>query len=161
MPALVLTSHTAIGGYAKLRLAAMREKVSAAMLGPVLRCLIVDDNAQFVVAARAILDGDELSVVGQAANAAEALQRTSELSPDLVLLDIDLGKESGFAVARQLTDEAGDAAPKIVLISTHPGDDFADLIAESPALGFVAKSELSPAAVIRLVQGSDDSSRSA
>ena len=139
----------------------MRVKASAAMLGPVLSCLLVDDNAQFVVAARAILDGDELSVVGQAANAAEAVQRMSELSPDVVLLDIDLGEESGFAVARQLADAAGDTAPKIVLISTHPGDDFADLIEESPALGFVAKSELSPAAVIRLVQGSDGGGRSA
>ena len=37
------------------------------------------------------------------------------------------------------------STPKLILISTHPEDKFADLIAESPALGFIAKAELSPA----------------
>ncbi len=121
-----------------------------------LRCLIVDDNALFQTAARGILDGSALTVVGTAANAAEAVGRTAELSPDVVLVDIDLGEESGLAVARELIERAGGVAPKIVLISSHPEDDFADLIAESPAVGFVAKSELSVAAILALVDDDDD-----
>ena len=123
-----------------------------------MRCLIVDDNALFLTAARAILDGDDLTVVGEARNMAEAVSRASELSPDLVLLDIDLGEESGFAVARELTARAGEAAPKIVLVSAHPEDDFADLIAESPALGFVAKSDLGAATVLEIVRRGDGGS---
>ena len=121
-----------------------------------LRCLIVDDNALFQTAARGILDGSELIVVGTAANAAEAIRRASELSPDVALVDIDLGEESGLAVARKLTERAGAVPPRIILISSHPEDDFADLIAESPAVGFVAKSEFSAAAILALLADGDD-----
>ena len=112
-----------------------------------LRCLIVDDNASFLAASRAILHGQELSVVGEAATAAEALRRTAELRPDLVLLDIDLAEDSGIEVARQLAKEAGAAAPAVIFISAHPAEDYADLVEESPALGFIPKSDLSTAAV--------------
>ena len=116
-----------------------------------LRCLIVDDNAEFLAAARAILEGPDVAVVGEAATAAEALELAAKLDPDLVLVDIDLGDESGFAVMRQLAERAGSSTPKLVLISTHPEDEFADLIAESPALGFIAKAELSPVTLGELV----------
>ena len=120
-----------------------------------LRCLIVDDNTHFLKAVRELLDQGELTIVGEATNAADAVQRTRELAPDVVLLDIDLGEESGFAVARELSERAPGPAPKIVLISAHPEEDFADLIAESHALGFVAKYELSAGAIVELVGGED------
>jgi two-component system, NarL family, nitrate/nitrite response regulator NarL len=116
------------------------------------RCLIVDDNAAFLETLRKVLEGRELTVVGDAATAAEALQRTEELRPDLVLLDIDLGDDSGFDVARRLADHAGPEAPKLILISVHCGEDFAEMVAESPALGFIAKSDLSAAAVIAVLR---------
>ena len=113
--------------------------------------MIVDDHAPFVAAARRILDGAELTVLGEAATGAEALERTDQLAPDVILLDIDLGGESGLDVARELARRAHGDVPLIVLISGHPEDDFADLIAEGPAVGFVAKSELSAAAIVELV----------
>jgi len=91
-------------------------------------------------------------VVGVASSGAESLERAGELMPDLILLDIDLGQESGFTVARQLADAHG-AAAKVILISTHPEDDFAELVAQSPAVGFIAKSDLSVAAIERLLDG--------
>jgi len=112
-----------------------------------LRVVIVDDNAGFLAVSRAILYGPELSVVGEAATAAEAVQRTQELQPDLVLLDIDLGEESGFDVARQLAGSPGSAPPHMIFISAHPPEDFAGIVRESPAIGFIAKAKLSPAAV--------------
>jgi len=121
-----------------------------------LRCLIVDDNASFVGAARSILDGPELTVVGAAATAAEAVQRADELAVDVTLIDIDLGEESGLALAQELAERDSHAASRIVLISAHPEDDFADLIAESPAVGFVAKSELSAGAIADLLRRADD-----
>ncbi|MDA0159266.1 response regulator transcription factor [Solirubrobacter ginsenosidimutans] len=110
-----------------------------------LRCLIVDDNAAFLHAAATLLERQGVTVVGVASTAAEALRRNIELQPDVVLVDIVLGAESGFDVARDLT---GGAA--VILISTHAEADFADLIERTPAAGFVSKSELSAEAIRRL-----------
>jgi DNA-binding NarL/FixJ family response regulator len=113
-----------------------------------LRCLIVDDNGGFRDAARSLLEREAIEVVGVASNSAEARSRVAELRPDVVLVDIALGTESGLELARALASE--DRA-KLILISTHLEADFADLIAASPAVGFIAKSELSARAVRDLV----------
>jgi CheY-like chemotaxis protein len=65
-----------------------------------LRCLIIDDSLRFLDAARALLERQGIAVVGVASNSAEALQRVEELRPDVTLLDIDLGGESGLELAR-------------------------------------------------------------
>jgi len=117
-----------------------------------LRCLIVDDNACFMEVSRTLLEKQGISVVGLAMTAAEGLQGARELEPDVVLVDIDLGADNGFDLARLLADEAGPVASKVILISTHSEEDFADLVAESPALGFVAKSDLSARAIEDLLR---------
>jgi DNA-binding NarL/FixJ family response regulator len=115
-----------------------------------LRCLIVDDNASFLRAAGTLLERQGLAVVGVASNGGEALRRARELRPDVVLVDIVLGADSGFDVARELA--AGDATdPTVILVSTHEEADFADLIQDTPAAGFVPKSELSAEAIRRLL----------
>jgi DNA-binding NarL/FixJ family response regulator len=125
-----------------------------------LRCLIVDDNASFLAASRAVLHRQGVSVVGVASTVAEGLLRAEELTPDLILVDIDLGEESGFELARQLACRFHVSPADIIFISAHPEDDFADLIGESPALGFVSKSDLSRSA-IEVVLGRVESRRSA
>jgi CheY-like chemotaxis protein len=127
----------------------MRTSTPGAMLVSVsFRCLIVDDNASFLAASQAVLQGQGVSVVGVARTVAEGLERADELRPDLILVDIDLGEESGFDLARKLAGRAqGGSDVDIILISAHPEDDFADLIGESPALGFVPKSDLSRSAI--------------
>jgi DNA-binding NarL/FixJ family response regulator len=118
-----------------------------------LRCLIVDDNAPFIEASRTLLEGQGISVVGVAMTAAEGLQGAEELEPDVVLVDIDLGVDSGFDLARALADGGSAAARKVILISTHSEEDFADLVAESPALGFLAKCDLSADAIRHILDG--------
>lgn len=120
-----------------------------------LRCLIIDDNAAFVAAAKSVLSGSNFNVVGGARTASEALRQVNDLAPDVVLVDIDLGEESGFALARELAEAGGRDRPKLILVSTHPEAEFADLIAESPAVGFLAKSELSPARLSELLNGGE------
>ena len=71
----------------------------------------------------------------------------------VILVDIDLGGESGFELARRLDQDAGLAPGGTILISTHHPDDFAELIAASPAVGFLPKSELSAGAILDLVSG--------
>jgi DNA-binding NarL/FixJ family response regulator len=115
--------------------------------------LIVDDNPLFLEAARALLEREGLRVVGVAATSAEALQRAQEFRPQVILVDITLGDESGFDLARRLAGQSLDGGPTVILISTHAGADFADLIAESPAAGFVPKPELSADAIRRIVDG--------
>lgn len=117
----------------------------------VLRCLIIDDNAAFLDASSSLLERQGLTVVGVASTGAEGLRLATELVPDLILLDIDLGAESGFTVAHQLADADGATARNVILISTHPEDDFAELVEESPVTGFIGKSELSVGAIERLL----------
>jgi DNA-binding NarL/FixJ family response regulator len=92
-----------------------------------------------------------MTVVGVASNGAEALRAARELSPDVALVDISLGPESGFAVAREIGPHVG----SVILISTddHYGDaDYAELFAGSPAVGFLSKATLSADAISRLVR---------
>lgn len=110
------------------------------------RCLIVDDSANFRDAATSMLERAGISVVGVASNSVEALTRYRELKPDITLVDVDLGVESGFDLVVQL-NAADSPAPSVILISTHSEQDFADMIAASPALGFLPKFALSPAAI--------------
>jgi two-component system nitrate/nitrite response regulator NarL len=114
------------------------------------RVLIVDDNRQFLEAARDLLEREGLRVVGVAATSAEALQRAAELRPEVVLVDIRLGGESGFDLARRLAGQQRED-PAVILISTYAEADFLDLIAESPARGFLPKPGLSADAIRRIV----------
>jgi two-component system nitrate/nitrite response regulator NarL len=117
------------------------------------RVLIVDDNSSFLDAARLLLEREGLDVAGVAATAAEAILRSRELEPDVVLVDIMLGGESGFALARRLVEDGGSGGSEVILVSTHEEAEFADLIAESPATGFLSKSELSAGAIRRILEG--------
>ena len=116
-----------------------------------LRCLIVDDNESFLEIAAASLAGDDLDVLGTATTSAEALRQVAEQRPDVVLVDINLGRESGFELARELVERFPRLASGVVLISTRAERDFGGLIEASPAAGFVPKTRLSAKAVRELV----------
>jgi len=116
-----------------------------------LRCLIVDDQPSFSEAARELLESQGLAVVGCATSIAEALRSVRELRPDVALLDIDLGPESGFDLARQLAEDVEGNTPRLILVSTHDEREFAKLIDSSPAVGFLAKTELSAERIYALL----------
>ncbi len=119
------------------------------MVGVQLRCVIVDDDEAFIKVAQAVLERDGVIVAGAASNCAEAVQRAEALRPDVVLIDIRLGEESGFDVARRLADK--ERAVSLIMISTHAGADYADLIAESSAAGFLPKAQLSGDGIRRIL----------
>ena len=116
-----------------------------------LRCVIVDDSQAVLRAASELLEGQGVAVVGAATTGEEAVSLMEELRPDVMLVDIDLGAESGFDVARRLLQSLDSAGAHTILISTHDEAEFADLIAASPAIGFLSKSDLSAAAIRRLL----------
>jgi CheY-like chemotaxis protein len=116
------------------------------------RVLIVDDNAQFLAAARCLLRREGLDIVGVASTTAEAVRLTHSLRPDVILVDVDLGEESGLGLAAILTDPTDDEPPRVILTSAYPEQDLVELIEASPAFGFVAKTRLSAKAIFDLLE---------
>jgi DNA-binding NarL/FixJ family response regulator len=105
-----------------------------------MRYLLVDDNEPFLAASRTLLSREGVDVVGTATTAAECVRAAEELDPDVILVDVDLGAESGLALADRLA--GAPAGWGVIFMSTHSAEDYAELAAEAGALGFLAKSEL-------------------
>jgi len=85
------------------------------------RILIVDDAASVRESLGwLLLDEPGLTVVGEAAEGAEAIRQTLTLDPDLVILDIELPGADGFSVTRQL--KALPHPPLVLLLSIHSDD---------------------------------------
>jgi CheY-like chemotaxis protein len=116
-----------------------------------IRCLLVDDSDAFLQAASVLLQQDGVTVAGVASNSAEALRQARALRPDVILVDIGLGDESGFDLARLLAQDGQGASAEVILISARAETDYEELIAESPAAGFLLKSELSARAIGRIL----------
>jgi DNA-binding NarL/FixJ family response regulator len=114
-----------------------------------LRCVIVDDDPSFLEAARTLLEADGVTVAGTASSVASAVRQVDALRPEVVLIDIRLGTESGFTAARQVA--AGGSHAALIMISTYAEADYADLLAESPVIGFLPKAALSGPAIHRIL----------
>jgi DNA-binding NarL/FixJ family response regulator len=113
--------------------------------------LIVDDHPSFRATARLLLESEGYRVVGEAEDGARAIEMAAQVHPDVVLLDVNLPDIDGFAVAARLT--ANNGAPAVVLTSSRDGTDFGPLVRSCGARGFVAKADLSGAALAALVGG--------
>jgi CheY-like chemotaxis protein len=125
-----------------------------------LLCLVVDDNARFLEAVRDLLEREGIVVDG-ASTGAEALQRFDELRPDVTLVDIDLGQESGFDVAQQIAAASDGERAKVILISAYAETDFGDMVATSAAVGFLPKHRVSGSAIREILGSTGDQFRAA
>ena len=65
-----------------------------------IRCLLVDDSDAFLKAASVLLEREGMTVLGTASNSAQALRLAGVLRPDVILVDIGLGEESGFDLVK-------------------------------------------------------------
>jgi DNA-binding NarL/FixJ family response regulator len=113
--------------------------------------LIVDDHAGFRSFARALLEAEGFVVVGEADDGESALQLAHELEPEIVLLDVMLPDVDGFSVCLRLNEAAG-SPPIVVLTSSRDASAYRRRLDDSPARGFIPKSELSGAALAALVR---------
>lgn len=113
--------------------------------------LIVDDHAGFRAVARTLLEASGFAVVGEAADGSSAVGAVRSLQPDLVLLDVHLPDVDGCEVSKQLASER--PRPVVVLISSREAADFGRRIEACGAHGFLAKSELTGAALVSLMAG--------
>jgi CheY-like chemotaxis protein len=121
-----------------------------------LRAVIVDDSAEFLRVARSMLEREGITVVDSAQTGAGALRSAQEHDPDVVLLDVGLGEESGFDVAERLSQASG-ARIRVILISAGSEQDLREFIDASPAIGFVPKALLSADTITDLLDGSPSS----
>jgi len=113
------------------------------------RVLIVDDHPSFRATARLLLETEGFEVVGESADGAAGVRDAVALSPDVVLLDVQLPDIDGFEVASRIT--GGGDGPLVVLTSSRDESDFGPLVAASGASGFVAKAELSGSVLLALL----------
>jgi DNA-binding NarL/FixJ family response regulator len=116
-----------------------------------LTLLIVDDHATFRSTARALLECDGWNVIGEAGDGTSALAAARDLKPDVVLLDVRLPDTDGFSVAERLT--AGNGGPAVIVTSSSDDPLYPDRARRTGARGFVAKHDLSGAALERLLDG--------
>jgi two-component system nitrate/nitrite response regulator NarL len=113
-------------------------------------CLLVDDSAEFLASAAGLLRAEGVDVLGAARNGLEAVELAGALSPDVILVDVELGDEDGVEVAGGLA--AADDAPAVILISSRDRYDLRELHTPPKVLGFLTKDALSAAAITRLLR---------
>jgi DNA-binding NarL/FixJ family response regulator len=75
------------------------------------------------------------------------------LHPDLVVLDVQLPDTTGFDVSRRIMGE--NLAGRVVLVSSRAASEYGELVSDSGAIGFIAKDQLSGAALARLLEQGD------
>jgi two-component system, NarL family, invasion response regulator UvrY len=119
------------------------------------RVLVVDDQAPFRDAARAVIariSGFEL--VGEATSGEEAIELVGALAPTLVLMDINMGVLDGLEATRIITD--ADPTLRVILVSTYTEEEMPPSARECGAIAYVNKDELSPRVVRQLWEAGGD-----
>lgn len=108
---------------------------------PVIRVLLVDDNASFLaVLTTFLLTAPQLEVVGQALSGEDGLAQAARLQPDLILLDLNLPDMNGLEVARRLGAQLN--APRIIMLTLHNIHEYRLAAQAAGAADFVLKEEV-------------------
>ncbi|MCL4231563.1 MAG: response regulator transcription factor [Dehalococcoidia bacterium] len=103
-----------------------------------IRVLVVDDQALVRAGFRMILEAEhDVEVVGEAADGVEAVAAVRRLRPDIVLMDVRMPNLDGIAAARQIL--AGDAAARVVMLTTFDMDEYVYDALRAGASGFLLK----------------------
>lgn len=106
-----------------------------------IRVLLVDDHAAVRTGVRRLLEkARDLLVVGEAGDGYQALKLVEELEPDIVVLDVEMPRMNGLAVARQLTDRH--AAVKILALSAYDDRQYILGMLDQGAAGYMIKDEV-------------------
>jgi two-component system, NarL family, invasion response regulator UvrY len=119
--------------------------------------LVVDDQAPFRDAARAVLERlAGFDLIGEAESGEAAIERVADLSPDLVLMDINMGGIDGIEATMAIT--ASFPNTKVVLLSTYELSDLPPSARTSGAVAYVNKDDFGGRALRRLWEAGGDPS---
>lgn len=122
-----------------------------------IRVALVDDQAMFRAGIAMVLDSQpDLEVVGQAEDGDEVPRLVAETHPDVVVMDVRMGRVDGVSATRLLREALGDQAPRVLVLTTFDLDEAAVSAIEAGASGFVLKNarpELLLAAVRAVADG--------
>jgi len=106
-----------------------------------LRILVADDHGLVRRGARGVLHSRPgWTVVGEAANGREAVERTVKLKPDVVILDISMPELDGIEAVRQIRAAVPDT--KVLVLTMHESDQMVQRVLDAGAHGYVLKSDL-------------------
>ncbi|GAA3662411.1 response regulator [Microbacterium marinilacus] len=103
------------------------------------RVLIVDDHATMRMGFRTILEASGLTVVGEAATGAEAVDAAASLRPDVICMDVQMPDLDGIEATRRILAAAGDHPPRVVIVTTFDRDDYLFEALDAGASGFLLK----------------------
>ncbi len=119
------------------------------MAGPGTTVLIVDDQMPFRTAARSVVGATPgFEVVGEAKSGEAAIEQVTALSPQLVLMDINMDGMSGIEATRRITD--AHPGTKVILLSTYDADDLPADARTCGAVGYVHKEQFGPDVLVRI-----------
>jgi two-component system, NarL family, nitrate/nitrite response regulator NarL len=115
-----------------------------------IRVLLVDDHPIVRKGLSSCLSiNDHIAVIGEAADGQEAIRKAKELSPDVVLMDIDMPRMNGLSATETLRREKPDA--KVLILSMHRHPEYVVRILQSGARGYVLK-EAAPEELVGAIQ---------
>jgi DNA-binding NarL/FixJ family response regulator len=118
----------------------------------VIRVVLADDQALVRAGFRALLDAeDDLDVVGEANDGAEAVQLARHLTPDIMLMDIRMPGVDGLDATRQITTDEDLHAVRVVILTTFDLDEYVFEALRSGASGFLVK-DTEPVEMVRAVR---------
>ncbi|GAB3073975.1 response regulator transcription factor [Pedococcus soli] len=117
-----------------------------------IRVVLADDQALLRAGLRALLDAeDDLEVVGEAADGAEAVALVRSTGPDVVLMDIRMPGTDGLAATRQIVDDPTMSGTRVVILTTFDLDEYVFEAVRIGASGFLVK-DTEPAELLRGVR---------
>ena len=103
-----------------------------------IRILITDDHTLFRQGIRTLLSAEsDIDIVGEAANGSEAVDKVTELRPDMVLMDIGMPGLSSFEATRQIKKVRPDT--KVLFLTMYDDEDYLVQCMEVGASGYVLK----------------------
>ena len=110
------------------------------MTGGPIACLIADDQAMVREGFGALLAAQpDLTVVGQAADGADAVRLADELEPDVILMDVRMPVMDGLEATRRILEHTSDEAPRVLMLTTFDLDEYVYDALRAGASGFLLK----------------------